>query len=89
MALILPAFETYDTQLRLPDTKEELSKLISVGSLAPFREAVWSAGHRATNYSRWYSAVHPYQVRITAIKHYNCTHLVIFLHFTIAGRMGS
>lgn len=64
MAYIVPAFETFNTQLDFPSTKEELLQQIASEAVKPFRIDVWQAGHLATNYSHWYSANTTYSVGI-------------------------
>ncbi|VDL19579.1 unnamed protein product, partial [Hymenolepis diminuta] len=62
VAYIVPAFETFNTQLDFPSTKEELLQQIASEAVKPFRIDVWQAGHLATNYSHWYSANTTYSV---------------------------
>uniref|UniRef100_A0A5K3EG06 Glycosyltransferase-like protein LARGE1 n=1 Tax=Mesocestoides corti TaxID=53468 RepID=A0A5K3EG06_MESCO len=72
VAYIIPAFETFNTQLGFPETKEHLLKTISSGTVKPFRIDVWKAGHMATNYSRWYTTDKPYEV--LGFQHYSPSH---------------
>lgn len=62
VAYIVPAFETFYTQLEFPATKWHLLQNIASGVVKPFRIDVWQAGHLATNYSHWYKAEMPYEV---------------------------
>ncbi|KAL5962365.1 LARGE xylosyl and glucuronyltransferase 2, partial [Taenia solium] len=63
VAYIVPAFETFYTQLEFPTTKRHLLQNIASGVVKPFRIDVWQAGHLATNYSHWYKAEMPYEVK--------------------------
>ncbi|KAL5111621.1 LARGE xylosyl and glucuronyltransferase 2 [Taenia crassiceps] len=63
VAYIVPAFETFYTQLEFPATKRHLLQNIASGVVKPFRIDVWQAGHFATNYSHWYKAEMPYEVK--------------------------
>uniref|UniRef100_A0A158QGM6 Hexosyltransferase n=1 Tax=Rodentolepis nana TaxID=102285 RepID=A0A158QGM6_RODNA len=55
VAYIVPAFETFNSQLDFPSTKEELLQQVASEVVKPFRIDVWQTGHLATNYSHWYS----------------------------------
>ncbi|KAM7540657.1 hypothetical protein Aperf_G00000030884 [Anoplocephala perfoliata] len=63
VAYIVPAFETFNSQLDFPSTKEDLLQRIASGVVKPFRIDVWQAGHWATNYSRWYTSDSAYEVQ--------------------------
>nr|CDS27883.1 glycosyltransferase protein LARGE2 [Hymenolepis microstoma] len=62
VAYIVPAFETFNSQLDFPSTKKELLQHIASEVVKPFRIDVWQAGHLATNYSHWYSSDVAYDV---------------------------
>nr|CDS15723.1 glycosyltransferase protein LARGE2 [Echinococcus granulosus] len=63
VAYIVPAFETFYTQLAFPTTKWRLLQTVASGVVKPFRIDVWQAGHLATNYSHWYKTEMPYEVK--------------------------
>ncbi|VDM31373.1 unnamed protein product [Hydatigera taeniaeformis] len=63
VSYIVPAFETFCTQLSFPSTKQRLLQKIASGVVKPFRIDVWQAGHLATNYSHWYKAEMPYEIK--------------------------
>ncbi|XP_072945492.1 xylosyl- and glucuronyltransferase LARGE2s-like isoform X2 [Epargyreus clarus] len=64
--LVVPAFETQRYRASVPRDKAALLARLSIlhsdGDVAPFRVREWPRGHRATNYSRWTTAVAPYDV---------------------------
>ncbi|VDK69998.1 unnamed protein product [Dibothriocephalus latus] len=63
VAYVIPAFETFYTQINFPINKSELLNQIKTGVVKPFRIDVWPAGHQATNYTHWYNSSVPYEVK--------------------------
>ena len=65
-ALVIPAFEIIKVDVtaeeETPSDKKKLLKLLRQGEIIPFMAARWPLGHRATNFSKWYSTEKPYQV---------------------------
>ncbi|VDL89438.1 unnamed protein product [Schistocephalus solidus] len=62
VAYVIPAFETFFTQIHFPANKSELLNQINAGVVKPFRIDVWPTGHQATNYTHWYNSSIPYEV---------------------------
>ncbi|KAF6033547.1 GYLTL1B [Bugula neritina] len=62
LALVVPAFETQQYRPAMPYDKVELKKYVDTGQIQIFRYDVWPAGHRPTNYSRWFNSSQPYEV---------------------------
>lgn len=63
MALVLPAFETKEYSLKMPNDKVDLLALWQQGLVQPFRSDVWPQGHGPTDYERWKTSVGAYSVQ--------------------------
>lgn len=63
--LIVPAFEFLQYKFEFPNTKSTLLKMLnrSSSTIQEFRHSIWSNGHSATNYAKWYKASLPYKVK--------------------------
>ncbi|CAL8074741.1 unnamed protein product [Calicophoron daubneyi] len=64
--LVVPAFETFIAQFELPKSKTELEGAWKRGDITQFRHKIWTAGHLATNYTRWLTANETYEVTWSA-----------------------
>ena len=60
--LVVPAFETSDYRLAVPTDKAGFLHAWDAGEVRPFREDVWPAAHRATDFGRWRHASLPYAI---------------------------
>jgi lipopolysaccharide biosynthesis glycosyltransferase len=64
VALVVPAFETSDYAIKMPEASgaSALRALYNEGRVSVFRAQEWPAGHRATGYNSWWTAVQPYAI---------------------------
>ena len=70
-ALIVPAFETGNSRLKMPQTKAEVLSLMTSKDLVPFNFYNFKPGHRPTNYTQWENATTPYKVSLFSIFCFN------------------
>lgn len=61
-ALIVPAFESKEYKFNFPKDKQELKTQLNLGEVSAFRERIWPAGHRQTDFDRWKSSSDVYEV---------------------------
>ncbi|VDO97581.1 unnamed protein product [Soboliphyme baturini] len=61
-ALIVPVFETFKYDLDYPKTKSELLKMLDNEEVFIFKQRVFPAGHKETDFHRWRNAKLPYKV---------------------------
>jgi len=60
--LIIPAFETKNTNTSAPRNKTSLQEMLRSGSVTPFHFPVFTPGHQPTNFKKWETAESPYEV---------------------------
>ena len=60
VALVVPAFETFQYKYNFPKNKNELIKSVKWGNTMPFKLRVFPQGHSSTNYTRFYETSTPY-----------------------------
>ena len=63
VAVVVPAFETMDPDLKFPRDRKEMLILIAKKIVYQARVKQFSRGHRQTNYPKWVKATEPYTVK--------------------------
>ena len=59
-AVVIPAFETNETNFIFPPTKSKMLDLFSNHTVDQFHHYFFDAGHGPTNYTKWINATEPY-----------------------------
>ena len=63
VAVVVPAFETMDPDLKFPHNRKEMLSLIAKKKVYQFHVKQFAPGHRQTNYPKWVKATEPYTVK--------------------------
>eukprot|EP00054_Salpingoeca_dolichothecata_P001611 m.19974 g.19974 ORF g.19974 m.19974 type:complete len:671 (+) comp12356_c0_seq2:41-2053(+) len=63
LALIVPAFETFNEKLKIPFHKEDAVRLYEQGELVQFHVDHYDPGHGPTNFKKWTQATEAYKIQ--------------------------